>query len=412
MTMIRQARRAVARRRTLPHAEHAPGADRGTVAGAPDGSGAGEITVHVAEDKVRSFDDAVPDGLHVAAAWGWRVIVVAALVLGLGYVVAYLSEVMIPIAVAILLTALLLPVAHRLEKWGVPDGLATAITVLGGLAVIAGALTLIGTQIASQATELSSNVVDGFNTLVTTVQNGPLNLNPSWFNPDQWVQRITGFLSNSRSTIATYAAEVGTGVGRFLAGFAITLFSLFYFLHSGRTIFSFVLKFFPRRSRTRVDSAASRGWRSLSSYVRATILVALADGIGVLIVAEILRVPVAPALAALVFIGAFVPIVGAFVSGFVAVLVALVAVGWVQGLVMLGGVILVMEVEGHVLQPFLLGRAVKLHPLAVLIAIAIGIILGGIVGALLAVPTLAFTKTFVQNLSSAVPDPETSEMRR
>ena len=114
--------------------------------------------------------------------------------------------------------------------------------------------------------------------------------------------------------------------------------------------------------------------------MRATILVAAVDAVGVLIVALILGVPVAPALAALVFIGAFIPLVGAFVSGFVAVVVALVALGWVQALIMLAGIIVVMQIEGHVLQPFLLGRAVKLHPLAVLLAIAVGIIVGGIVG--------------------------------
>jgi predicted PurR-regulated permease PerM len=125
----------------------------------------------------------------------------------------------------------------------------------------------------------------------------------------------------------------------------------------------------------------------------------------VLIVALILGVPVAPALAALVFLGAFVPIVGALVSGSVAVLVALVALGWPQALIMLGGVILVMQIEGHILQPFLLGRAVKLHPLAVLIAIAVGIIAAGIVGALLAVPLLAFTKSFVLSLAGGSEPP-------
>ena len=129
-------------------------------------------------------------------------------------------------------------------------------------------------------------------------------------------------------------------------------------------------------------------------------------------VALVLGVPVAPALAALVFIGAFVPIVGALISGFVAVIVALVALGWIQALIMLGGVILVMQVEGHLLQPFLLGRAVKLHPLAVIFAIAIGVILAGIVGALMAVPILAFTKTFVQYLSTELPNPPTSDVRR
>jgi putative heme transporter len=118
-------------------------------------------------------------------------------------------------------------------------------------------------------------------------------------------------------------------------------------------------------------------------------------------------VPVAPALAALVFIGAFVPLVGAVVSGFVAVVVALVALGWVQALIMLAGTIVVMQIEGHVLQPFLLGRAVKLHPLAVLLAIAIGIIVAGIVGALMAVPLLAFTKSFIQYLHGAAEPPLT-----
>jgi predicted PurR-regulated permease PerM len=370
-----------------------------------------EINVHV-EERGSAFDSAVPDGLHVAAAWAWRVIVVAMLVIGLGYVAGYLSEVVIPIAVAILITALLLPVAHRLMAWGVPNGVATPVTVLGGLALIVGALYLIGTQIVDQAGQLSTNVVDGFNQIARYLQTGPFKVSATWFNTDQWVERLTAFLSTSQSTIATYAAEIGAQVGHFLAGLAITLFSLFYFLHSGREIFGFLLTFFPRRSRARVDRAASRGWRSLSSYVRATVLVALSDAIGVLIVALILGVPVAPALAALVFIGAFVPIVGALVSGFVAVIVALVALGWIQALIMLGGVILVMQVEGHILQPFLLGRAVRLHPLAVIFAIAIGIILAGIVGALMAVPVLAFTKTFVQHLSTELPNPPTADVRR
>jgi putative heme transporter len=257
-------------------------------------------------------------------------------------------------------------------------------------------------------------VVNGFNKLsvwlnsgplTEWLRNGPLHVNAAWLDSSTWVTRITDFLKESGSTIATYAAEFGTQVGHFLAGLALALFALFYFIYDGRGIFTFLLKFFPRTSRDRVDQAALRGWRSLSSYVRATILVALVDSIGVLIVALILGVPVAPALAALVFLGAFVPIVGALVSGSVAVLVALVALGWVQALIMLGGVILVMQIEGHVLQPFLLGRAVKLHPLAVLISIAIGIIVGGIVGALLAVPLLAFTKSFVLSLAGGAEPP-------
>lgn len=357
------------------------------------------------------IDRAVPRGLRLAASWSWRVILVAVLIYGLARVLGYLSEVVIPLAIAILLAAMLSPVSNRLRAWGMHRGPATAVTVLGGLALIAGALTLIGTQIASQAGELSTNVVTGFNNLVTTLRNSRLPISSSMFDYGQWGTRIQTFLTQSQSTIATYAADIGTQVGHFLAGLAITLFSLFYFLYDGRGLFTFLLRFFPAESRARVDHAASNGWRALSGYVRATILVALADAVGVLIGALALGVPVAPALAALVFIGAFVPLVGAFVSGFVAVLVALVALGWVKALVMLVVIIVVLQLEAHILQPFLLGRAVKLHPLAVLLAIAVGIIIGGIVGALLAVPLLAFVKSFIQYLHGH-PIPDTDIGRR
>ena len=400
-------------RRTLPVLPVAAAADDHAAPPAPEQPQAesAAATTNTAEVSV-----SVPRGLQVAAAWSWRVILVVILLWGIVWMARYLSEVLIPVAVAILLTALMLPVADALKKgrWGLPRAAATAVTVIGAVAAIVGVLIVIGGQIAGQGPELSANVVNGFNRLSDWLNNGPLtrwlrdgplHLSPAWLDSSTWVSRITEFLRTSGSTIATYAAELGAQVGHFLAGLALALFALFYFIYDGRGIFTFLLKFIPRGSRDRVDQAALKGWRSLSSYVRATILVALFDSIGVLIVALILGVPVAPALAALVFLGAFVPIVGALVSGFVAVLVALVALGWVQALIMLGGVILVMQVEGHVLQPFLLGRAVKLHPLAVLLSIAIGIIVGGITGALLAVPLLAFVKSFALSLAGGAEPP-------
>jgi putative heme transporter len=398
-------------RRTLPVPPATPPSDDHVAPPITELVPPAETTPKTAEPRA-----AVPRGLDIAAAWSWRVILVVSLLWGIVWMARYLSEVVIPVVVAILLTALMLPVADALKKgrWGLPRAAATAITVIGAVAAIVGVLIVIGGQIAGQGAELSANVVNGFNKLSDWLNNGPLtkwlrdgplHLSPTWLDSSTWVSRITDFLRESGSSIATYAAELGAQVGHFLAGLAIALFALFYFLYDGRGIFTFLLKFFPRVARDRVDQAALKGWRSLSSYVRATILVALFDSIGVLIVALILGVPVAPALAALVFLGAFVPIVGALVSGFVAVVVALVALGWVEALIMLGGVILVMQIEGHVLQPFLLGRAVKLHPLAVLISIAIGIIVGGIVGALMAVPLLAFTKSFVLSLAGGAEPP-------
>ena len=343
-------------------------------------------------------DRAVPAALKVAAAWAWRVILVAALVYFIGWILGFLSEVVIPVAVAIMLAAALKPVANRLHSWGLARGLAAAVTLLTGIGLIALALTLIINSIAGQADVLGGQVVVGFNQLVDWLRHSPLQISEDWFNIEEWGNRIQQFLIDSQSTITRYAGDIGTSVGHFLAGVAICLFTLFYFLYDGRGIFSFLLGLMPRAAQARADAAASRGWHSLSGYVRATVIVALVDALGVLIVALALRLPLAPALAALVFLGAFIPLVGAFVSGFVAVLVALVAVGWVQALIMLAGIILVMQVEGHILQPFLLGRAVHLHPLAVLLGIAVGIIVAGVVGALVSVPILAFAKTFVQEL--------------
>lgn len=380
---------------------------------APAGRNGGELPIIVPVLTANEdIDRSVPAGLRLAASWSWRLILVAGLVFGLLYLAGYLSEVVIPVAIAILLAAMLSPVANRLRAWGWNRGAASAVTLLGGLLLIAGALTLITTQIVSQAADLSGNVATGFNELLVTLQNSRLPINASYFDAAAWGDRIQKFLTESRSTIAGYAAEVGSQVGHFVAGLAITLFSLFYFLYDGRGIFTALLRFFPQESRSRVDHAASNGWRALSGYVRATIVVALSDAVVVLIGALALGVPVAPALAALVFIGAFVPLVGAFVSGTVAVVVALVALGWVQALIMLAIIIFVLEVEGHLLQPLLLGRAVKLHPLAVLLAIASGIIVAGIIGALLAVPLLAFTKSFVEYLRGhKIPDSDTGRSR-
>ena len=180
-------------------------------------------------------------------------------------------EVLIPVAVAILLTALMFPVARMLRKWGLPKALATAITVLGAVASIVGVLIVIGGQIAGQGPELSTNVVSGFNKLsdwlsngplTNWLRNGPLHINATWLDSSTWVTKVTDFLKASGSTIATYAAEFGAGVVHFFACLALAVFSLFYFIYDGRGIFSFLLNFIPRASRDRVDQAALRGWRS------------------------------------------------------------------------------------------------------------------------------------------------------
>lgn len=370
-----------------------------TTSATPSATATGARSSELLEAELLAVETSIPQGVRIAAGWSWRVLLVVALIAGVGWLLRYLSEVTIPLAVAILLTALLTPVNKRLQKWGVPRHLAVAISVIGGLLVVLGVLTLVVTQIVSQSGSLATSATSGFTKLTSWLQDGPLHVSAGLLQTSQLTTRVTNFLKESQSSITIYAAEFGSQVGHFFAGLAIALFALFYFLSGGRTIWTFLLKFFPSPSRPGVDRAVLKGWVALGHYVRATIVVAAADAVGVLIVAEILRVPLAPALSALVFLGAFVPIVGAFVSGSLAVLVALVTLGWVPALIMLAGVVFVMEMEAHLLQPFLLGRAVKLHPLAVLLGIAIGVIVGGIVGALMSIPLLAFFKTFIQSVA-------------
>src|SRR3954469_1573353 len=195
----------------------------------------------------------------------------------------------------------------------------------------------------------------------------------------------TGRLLTGALGVASTAADV-------LSGLFIALFSTFFFLSTGATIWAFVVRLFPRGARPRVEGAAVRAWATLTAYVRATVIVAAVDAIGIGVAAAILGVPLAVPIGVLVFLGAFVPIVGAFVTGVVAVLVALVSHGPVVALIMLGVVIAVQQLEAHVLQPFLLGRAVEVHPLAVILGIGAGVLGAGIVGALCAVPLVPVAK--------------------
>ena len=178
------------------------------------------------------------------------------------------------------------------------------------------------------------------------------------------------------------------------------LFATYFFLADGARIWAWMVRLFPRAARERVDSSGQVAWVSLTQFVRATVLVALVDAIGIMIVAAILGVPFVLAIGVLVFLGAFIPMIGATIAGSVAILVALVDQGPFTALLMLGGVILVQQIEGHILQPFLMGRWVSVHPLAVIVAIGCGVLVAGIAGALIAVPLAATGNVVAQHLAT------------
>jgi predicted PurR-regulated permease PerM len=246
--------------------------------------------------------------------------------------------------------------------------------------------------------DLSGQVSDGLGTIRDWLRDGPLNVSDKQIN--DFVDNAQQFVTDQGKHLATRAGELTTAVGHVVAGFFIVLFSSYFFLADGKAIWSWTVRLFPRTARERADSSGRVAFRSLTQFVRATVLVALTDAIGITVWAAVLGLPLVSAIGVLVFIGAFIPLVGATVSGAVAVLVALVAQGPVTALVMLAGVVVVQQIEAHVLQPFLMGRFVSVHPLGVILAIAIGAVSAGIVGALVAVPLAATLNAVVQHLAA------------
>ena len=243
-------------------------------------------------------------------------------------------------------------------------------------------------------------MVKGLGQIKNWLKTGPLNASDSQINDYiDTIQKAIAERSRNGETLSQ-VTEVGTAVGHVLAGFFIVLFATYFFLADGDRIWAWLVRLSPRAAREHVDTSGKVAWRSLTQFVRATVIVAAVDAIGIMIVAAILRVPFMMAIGVLVFLGAFVPMIGATVAGTVAVLVALVDQGPLTALLMLGGVVLVQQIEGHVLQPFLMGRFVSLHPLGVIVAIACGVIVAGVAGALVAVPLAAAVNAVVQHLAS------------
>ncbi len=348
----------------------------------------------------------IPRGVETAAAWSWRFLVVAAALAVVVWVVERLHVLVVPVAIALLLAALLSPAVDRVHRGKIGRAAATALVVVGSLTLLVGGLTLVGQQIAEGFDELSKQVVVGLAEIRNWIRDGPLGLSDD--QVDRLLEEAQAAAGSQQGAVLSSVTQVGITLGHVVAGFFLVLFSLFFFLYEGGRIWGWVVRLFPTALRRRVDSSGRVAWVSLTSFVRATVLVALVDALGILLVALALRVPLAVPIGVLVFVGAFVPIVGAAVSGFVAVIVALVAHGPIVALLMLGGVVLVQQLESHVLQPFLLGRAVSIHPLAVILAVAAGVLLAGIIGALVAVPIVASLNAVVQHLaeSSTGPDPD------
>ncbi|WFE37087.1 AI-2E family transporter [Micromonospora sp. WMMD998] len=348
-------------------------------------------------------DTEVPHALRIAAAWCWRLIVIGIVTWALLRIVGTISIVIIPLTVALLLSALLAPAVGWLLKARFPRSLATGVVLVGGLAAVVGTLTLVVNEFIQGVPELSEKSSQGVRQIQDWLKTGPLHLSDSQLT--RYIDEAQNWINGNTERFTSGALSTAATLAEVLTGTVLVLFATFFFLRDGNNIWRFLVRLLPVAARWKVDDAGRASWATLGAYVRATVLVAFIDAVGIGIFLVIFDIPFAFPLAALVFLGAFIPIVGAFLSGVVAVLVALVDSGPGIALVILGAVVGVQQVEGHVLQPLIMGRAVAIHPLAVIIGIAAGVVLAGIAGALVAVPLIAVLNTAIRRLAArTVPD--------
>ena len=351
------------------------------------------------------IDDASVEPLvRKTAAWAWRLLVILAAAIALLKVIATLEVIVVPVLIALLISALLVPAVDWLDRHRVPRGAAVAIMLFGGFGALAGILTFVVTEFIVGLPAVIDQVTQSIESTRQWLMQGPLHVRSDQL--DHIRDGAVAALRNNQEKLTSGALSTAATVTELVTAAVLVLFTLIFFLYGGRGIWNYVLKVIPAASRTRVFDAGAAGYASLIGYVRATFLVALTDAVGIGTGLVLMGIPLALPLASLVFLGAFVPLIGALVSGLLAVVVALLAKGAASALLTFGLLLAVNQLEAHILQPLVMGRAVSIHPLAVVLAISAGAVLAGIVGALLAVPTVAFLNNAMQVLLAKDPDAE------
>lgn len=366
----------------------------------PDTPGSVEVPVSARVAEEQRIQEDIPWGVRIAAAWSWRALIILA---GIGVAVWLLGHVMlilIALMIAALLATLLRPVHNGLVYLKFPRILASFTSILVMLGVVFFILYHVGQEIITGFAEMAGQVEAGIFEAIEwadqLARDFGINVSTEEFN--QWINELLRWVEENQDAIMSGAVGVGSVAGNIAIGTILVLFTLIFFLADGRKIWDFLVVFAPSKHRAAIHGAGRRGWTSVGTYMRVQVFVAFVDAVGIGLGAYFLEVPLALPIAVLVFFGGFVPIVGAVVTGAVAVLLAWVAHDFLTALIMFAVVIGVQQLESNVLQPVIMGKAVKLHPLAVILAVTAGTTLLGIVGALFAVPVLAFINRATQYL--------------
>ncbi|MEU9187846.1 AI-2E family transporter [Streptomyces sp. NPDC048484] len=341
---------------------------------------------------------AVPWGMRVAAEAGWRLLVLAGTLWVLMRVISAVQLVVLAFVAALLITALLQPTVARLRRYGMPRGLATALTAVLGFVVMGLVGWFVVWQVMENINNLADQIQDGIDELQRWLLKSPFHVTEDQIR--DIAKSLREAVGANTEEITSAGLEGVTVIVEALTGILLTMFSTLFLLYDGKRIWEWTLKLVPSAARPGVAGAGPRAWRTLTAYVRGTVIVALIDATFIGLGIFFLDVPMAVPLAVFIFLGAFIPLVGAVISGALAVVVALVTQGVFTAVMTLAVVLAVQQIEGHILQPFILGRAVRVHPLAVVLSVAAGGLVAGIGGAVVAVPLVAVTNTVVGYLRS------------
>lgn len=349
-------------------------------------------------------EEELPLGVRVAAAWSWRLLLIVLACAVLIWGIVQVRFIVIPVFVAMLLTALLAPIVQLFVRRGLPrwSGVLAALATLGlALWVL---VTLIVTQLRNGLGDLSKRSVEVWAQFLNWVEHNNFGIPADQI--EQFVAQTIKLLETNQGSLWTGALGVATTATQVVAGILLVVFSLIFLLIDGKRIWFWVVGFLPAKAHSAVDTAGRAGWVSVGQYVRVQIFVAFVDAVGIGLGAALLGVPLPIPIAILVFLGSFIPFLGAITTGLVAAFIALVYNGPVNALMMLGVVVLVNQIEGHLLQPLVMGNAVRVHPLGVVLAVTTGTLLAGIPGALFAVPVAAAANAVVNVLAKREWDPK------
>lgn len=336
-----------------------------------------------------------------------NVLLLAGVVALVAWVAARLQVVVVSVLVSLLIATLLVPPADALRRRGVPSALATVAVMLALAGVVAAIFAFVVPRIASQVDDIGRYIRGGLDEVLRWLSSGPLNLDRA---------DIDTAVNDALRSVKDHAGEISGGViagvsvvAEVVTGVLLAVVVVFFFVHDGRAVWAWTVRLFPARHRETLDGAGRRAWGATSGYVRGVAIIALVDAVLIGLALAVIGVPLVVPLAALVFLGAFVPIVGATVSGAVAALVALVSSGVVEALVVVAVIVVIQQLEGDLLYPVIVGRAVSLHALAILLVLAVGSLVAGLIGALLSVPLAAAAWTAVEPLIDDGDDAQPSQ---